>query len=200
MLCLVVAAAPAIPQSIGAPLANEFTLGYFVSDAEAGGGQGSDADLCVWALEDWISHSEGRLEVAPVARSEAVIQIFFVSPGAGLYGEMRPIRVGGLRGAEVYVRTEIGTLGPDIANAAAEDALLRDSIVYLTCLHELGHALGMLHTAEFADVMYFFGFGGDIPGFFGRYRSRLEGRDDIADQSGLSAGDIGQLLAAYPAD
>ena len=78
--------------------------------------------------------------------------------------------------------------------------MLRDTIVYLTCLHELGHALGMEHTAEFADVMYFFGFGGDIPRFFGRYRAVLTVRDDIAGLSGLSAGDVEQLLAAYPPD
>ena len=53
------------------------------------------------------------------------------------------------------------------------DALFRDTIVYLTCLHELGHALGLAHTADFADVMYFFGFGGDITEFFGRYRRTL---------------------------
>jgi hypothetical protein len=48
--------------------------------------------------------------------------------------------------------------------------------------------------------MYYFGYGGDIPAFFDRYRSRLETRADIAGVSGLSAGDLAQLLAAYPGD
>ncbi len=45
--------------------------------------------------------------------------------------------------------------------------------------------------------MYFFGFGGDIPGFFGRYRDGLRSRDDIAGVAGLSAGDLSQLRALY---
>ena len=47
------------------------------------------------------------------------------------------------------------------------------------------------------DIMYFFGFGGDIPGFFGRYRDRLRAREDIAIVSGLSSGDLQQLHALY---
>lgn len=181
-----------------APLDNARTLGYFVAGDAASAVNGTDAELCIWALNDWVRHAEGRLEVAQVPESEAVIRVYLVSPGAGRYGEMRPIRVGNLRGAAVYVRTETNTLGPEIATAADSDVLLRDTIVYLTCLHELGHALGMFHTAEYEDVMYFFGLGGDIPRFFGRYRSRLGVRDDISRQSGLSAGDIEQLLEAYP--
>ena len=69
------------------------------------------------------------------------------------------------------------------------DRLMRDVIVYLTCLHETGHALGLPHTAAFADIMYSFQFGGDIEEYFGRYRRKLEGRGDIAKNSGMSAAD-----------
>jgi hypothetical protein len=111
---------------------------------------------------------------------------------------MRPLLVAGRRGAEVYIRPDTDALGPEIGARAKLDALFRDTIVYLTCLHELGHALGLSHTAEFADVMYFFGFGGDIPRFFGRYRDELHERTDIAKVSGLSAGDLRQLEELYP--
>jgi hypothetical protein len=47
--------------------------------------------------------------------------------------------------------------------------------------------------------MYFFGFGGDISRFFGRYRDQLRSRDDIANVAGLSAGDLRQLGALYGA-
>jgi hypothetical protein len=125
------------------------------------------------------------------------VRIYWVPASAGQYGEMRPLRVGGRRGAAVYIRPDVRALGPDIARSAAEDTLLRETIVYLTCLHELGHAFGLEHTADYADVMYFFGYGGDVPGFFGRYRERLESRDDIAGMSGLADGDLTQLEKLY---
>jgi hypothetical protein len=48
--------------------------------------------------------------------------------------------------------------------------------------------------------MYSFQFGGDVPAFFGRYREQLESREEIAALSGLSPGDLAQLLALYAAD
>jgi predicted Zn-dependent protease len=64
-------------------------------------------------------------------------------------------------------------------------------------VHELGHALGLPHTREYRDIMYFFGYGGDIPKYFGRYREQLRSRADIAKVSGLSASDATSLKALY---
>jgi len=102
-----------------------------------------------------------------------------------MYGEALPILVEGKRGAEVYVRPAPLSLN--------EDKLLRDAIVYLTCLHETGHGLGLPHTAAFDDIMYSFQYGGDIPEYFGRYRRKLRGRDDIGKYSGLSEADRKQV-------
>lgn len=184
-----------------APVANDEPIGVFVGEAAAGtGARAGDAELCRWALDDWVRHADGRLRVTAVDEAQALIRIYFVAPGAGQYGEMRPLLLDGRRGALVYVRPDTDALGPDIGAAARADPLLRETIVYLTCLHEIGHALGLEHTAEFADIMYFFGFGGDIPAFFGRYRARLETRADIARVSGLSPADIDTLVGLYSED
>ena len=74
---------------------------------------------------------------------------------------------------------------------------LRDSVVYLTCLREIGHALGLAHTRDFRDIMYFFGYGGDIVAYFDRYRSQLRSRADIAAVSGLSERDVTRLNSIY---
>jgi hypothetical protein len=78
---------------------------------------------------------------------------------------------------------------PTVVPPNEKDELLRDAIVYLTCLHETGHALGLEHTANFADIMYSFQYGGDIPEYFGRYRRLLESRGDIRKHPGMSAAD-----------
>jgi predicted Zn-dependent protease len=110
---------------------------------------------------------------------------------------MKPIVVDRRLGAALYIRPDMASLGPEIAERAARDPLLRESIVYLTCVHELGHALGLSHTRDYADIMYFFGYGGDIPKYFDRYRAQLRSRADIAKVSGLSSGDVTRLKAMY---
>ena len=98
----------------------------------------------------------------------------------------------------VFVRPQTEGLGPDIARLAGQDSLFRDTVVYLTCLHELGHSLGLGHTSNFDDIMYFFGHGGDIPLYFSRYYGRLTTRDDIQRQSALSPDDVRRLRELYP--
>lgn len=181
-----------------APLDASESLGFhLLVEAGLDGYQDGDAELCTWALEDWAAQSQGLLDFQPTEDKQAVLKIYFVSLDSGKYGEMQPLMLGERRGAAVYIRPNTDSLGPDISMAADEDPLMRDTIVYLTCLHELGHALGLQHTAEFADVMYAFGYGGDIPLFFARYRNRLDSRDDITSVSGVSSGDLEQLRELY---
>jgi hypothetical protein len=145
-----------------------------------------DVDLARWALEAWQRASTGRLHfVAAGDREHALIRLVWASQAQGMYGETMPIRVNGRPGAEIYVSA---------AAADTNDPLMRDAIVYLTCLHESGHALGLDHTAQFDDIMYSFQYGGDIPEYFGRYRRKLAKREDIRANSGMSPADRTHLM------
>jgi len=172
---------------------------YFVAPPlEEAAARPADEDLAAWAFESWQRAGDDAFTFVRVAdEDEALVRLYWVPPGGGQYGEMRPLEVEGRRGAAVYIRPDTAALGPDISERARVDPLFRDTIVYLTCVHELGHALGLQHTAEFEDIMYFFGFGGDIVEFFDRYRRRLKARDDIRAASALSRGDLAQLEALY---
>jgi hypothetical protein len=155
-----------------------------------------DPQLAEWAFKAWQAASGGMLHLEKSATPErAHIRIHWADGRGGLYGEAQPVVVDGKRGANVYVLPDTNQLGPDIAAAAAKDPLLRDAIVYLTCLHETGHALGLQHTAAFPDIMYSFQFGGDIPEYFGRYRRKLSARGDIERNAGMSVQDQMRLAA-----
>ena len=181
-----------------APLDTSDRIGYFIAAGMAESQfQAADRDLATWALQAWERSSNGALRLEPDTESSALLRVYWVPASFGLYGEMQPLVVAGRRGAAVFIRPDTDAFGEQIAQRSREDPLFRDTVVYLTCLHELGHALGLTHTSDFADVMYFFGFGGDLSRFFGRYRDQLRSRDDIADVAGLSAGDLRQLGVLY---
>jgi hypothetical protein len=193
----------ASPKRLSIPkTANENSaIPYFIADGNGKPGYyPQDRELARWALEAWQRSAPDGFQFAASKESSALIRVYWAGPESGEYGETQPILVDGREGAAVFIRPDLDALGESIARRARADPLLRDSIVYLTCVHELGHALGLAHTRDFRDIMYYFGYGGDVVEYFGRYRAQIHSRNDIARISGLSDADVKRIRALYPSE
>jgi len=176
-------------------------IGTFIADGDVRERyKPGDRQLAQWALDAWQRAAGPRLRLTAAPEAFARIRLYWAGPQSGQYGEMRALQVDGRAGAAVYIRPDTRSLGPDIHALATADPLFRDTVVYLTCVHELGHAFGLEHTADFRDIMYSFQYGGDIVEYFSRYRRPLKSREDIARASGMSEADAAKARALYQRD
>jgi hypothetical protein len=148
-------------------------------------------ELVSRALRTWTAAAQHiRLERTAERRDARIRVHFATSPG--VYGETRP-RVdpatGAITSADVVIATDI----------AGDDPLTQRIVLYLTALHELGHAIGLPHTDNFADIMYSFRRPDDGERYFMAYRRRLHAPGDVgsAQVSGLSPNDIATVRALY---
>jgi len=142
-------------------------------------------------MRTWTMAAAGRFRLEQSAKKEAAgIRVHFFTRD-WRYGmtQARPDpQTGLITSAEVVVAAD-----------ADGDALDHQIVVYLTALHEIGHAIGLSHSADIGDIMYLFRWPGDGERFFGAYRRRLHSADDIgsATATGLSADDTRVLRALY---
>jgi hypothetical protein len=142
------------------------------------------------AMKTWTTAADGRFTLVKAWESTAPVRLHFMAADFR-YGVTAPRlnrETGLLVKAEVFVAADAG-----------RDPLERQIIVYLTALHELGHALGMDHTNDITSIMYLFRQPDDGNKFFGSYRRRLKSADDIGSPmaTGLSADDVVALRALY---
>jgi hypothetical protein len=143
------------------------------------------------ALATWTQAAAGRFVLQRTTTSDgALIRVRFARAD-GIYGETSP-RIDRATGF-------IAAANVLIAGDVAGDTLGQHIVIYLTALHELGHALGLPHTNAFDDIMYSFRRPDDGERYFGAYRRRLRSDEDIGATraSGLSPADIAALEALY---
>ena len=143
------------------------------------------------AMRTWTDAAAGRFSLENVARREAAdIQVRFLGSDS-VYGETRPHvdpKTGMIAEAEVLINRDV----PD-------DPLFQRIVIYLTALHELGHALGLEHTDDFSTIMYRFRRPDDGARYFGAYRQQLRSIDDVGTTraTGLAQADVTALRSLY---
>ncbi len=148
-------------------------------------------DLVARAAVSWARAAAGAVTLERVSdQASASIDVHFLR-GAAVYGEARPRtdpRTGFIVGATVIIGTNI-----------VPDPVDRQIVLYLTAVHELGHALGLPHTDDFETIMYRFRQPDDGARFFGAYRRLLGAAADIGSPqaSGVSDRDARTLKALY---
>lgn len=148
-------------------------------------------DLVRRAVHAWSAAGEGRIAFEETREFPPTgIRVRFVT-GDVHFGEAMPYldgRSGSIVKADVVLSVD-----------APGDGLQKQLVLYLTALHEIGHALGLAHTERFDSIMYKFQRPLDPDRYFLRYRKVLRSPEDIGSEraTGLFPDDRRALLRLY---
>ena len=143
------------------------------------------------AMATWTRAAAGKFTFERVSdQRNANVRVAFVDGNRNL-GEASPVTA---FGTGYIVSGDVA-----IANNLVATPLEQRVIIYMTALHELGHILGLRHTAEFDDIMYFFTRPGDAERYFVGYAAKVKEQKNIGSKEfpGLSPHDLDVFAAIY---
>lgn len=148
-------------------------------------------DMVRRAFSTWSDAAEGAFRFVETSEFPATgIRVRFVRSDQS-FGETMPYlddRTGRIVRADVVVTTE-----------RPGDETYKLMVLYLTALHEVGHALGLPHTDDFRTIMYQFKRPADPDRYFLAYRRLIESTRDIGAENatGLAPADRAALRRLY---
>ena len=126
--------------------------------------------------------------------TQANIRVHWADSGEGKYGETRAfVRIRYAERGVRYAGFARDGSGHSLPRGRRTLCFGKPSSISLVFTKPATH--WGYRTADFADIMYFFGYDkGDVREYFGRYRRKLRERADIAKNSGISPQDRARFI------